>query len=83
MNDMSQQMNSREESGSASLADLVEPQSKLSLIDKFPPSALIKIGVIAGLLAWLNWWQFGYLCRIWMHNPNWSHGFIIPLFSIY
>jgi exosortase len=28
-------------------------------------------------------WQFPGLVRAWLDDPNWSHGFIIPLFSIY
>ena len=37
----------------------------------------------AALLALLNRWQFHPLVDTWITDPNWSHGFLIPLFSLY
>ncbi|MFA6134229.1 MAG: exosortase/archaeosortase family protein [Phycisphaerae bacterium] len=45
--------------------------------------AMAKIVVLAVLLAMMNYWQFPSLVASWMTDPNWSHGFIIPLFSLY
>jgi exosortase len=44
---------------------------------------MAKIVVLAVLLAMMNYWQFPSLVASWMTDPNWSHGFIIPLFSLY
>jgi exosortase len=43
----------------------------------------VKILILAGLFVALNAWQFRALVRAWMDDPNWSHGFLIPLFSLY
>jgi exosortase len=45
--------------------------------------AWAKIAVLAALLALLNRWQFQRLVWAWRTDPNWSHGFLIPLFSLY
>jgi hypothetical protein len=83
MTESSQQMNSAEHRKSASLADLVDVRKSISLRESFPPSALIKTGVIALLFVGVNWRQFPQLVNIWQHDPNWTHGFVIPLFSLY
>ncbi len=83
MNDSLEQMNSGEKTRPASLADLVDTRPKLAFSESFPRETLVKIAVIAGLLVWMNWWQLRILFSVWEHNPNWSHGFIIPFFSIY
>jgi exosortase len=46
-------------------------------------SIWFKIGVIAVLLAGMNWWQFVKLVQQWLSDENWTHGFIIPLFSLF
>ena len=43
---------------------------------------IVKIAVIAGLFIVLNFWQFRVLLRLWS-DPDWSHGFIMPLFSLF
>ena len=43
---------------------------------------IVKIAVIACLFAGFNLWQFRVLIRGW-GDPNWSHGYIIPLFSLF
>ena len=48
-----------------------------------PRTAWIKTGVIGLLLVLLNWWQYPILIRGWLGDPNWTHGFIIPLFSLF
>ncbi|MCP4376618.1 MAG: exosortase/archaeosortase family protein [bacterium] len=49
----------------------------------FSRSACIKLAVIAFLFCGLNFWQFQKLVDGWRVDPNWSHGFLIPLFSLY
>ncbi|MCK4601705.1 MAG: exosortase/archaeosortase family protein [Phycisphaerae bacterium] len=49
----------------------------------FPLETFIKILVLVAVLALMNYRQFPRLFRDWVDNPNWSHGFIIPLFSLY
>ncbi len=71
----------RDEGGS--LADLVDADRRIPLLESIPISAIIKVAVIALLFAGVNWRQFPILFGTWRHNPNWSHGFVIPLFSLY
>ena len=49
----------------------------------FSSSVYVKVAVISLLFCALNYWQFTKLVRLWLIDPNWSHGFLIPLFSIY
>ena len=66
-----------------SLVDMVGvPESRL--VDRaFSRSVWIKVAVIAFLFCGLNFWQFKRLVAGWRIDPNWSHGFLIPLFSAY
>ena len=43
---------------------------------------ITKIAVLGGLFAAFNFWQFQVLLRGW-GDPDWSHGYIIPLFSLF
>ncbi len=43
----------------------------------------IKIGIIVILFYWLYYREINQIVGQWINNPSWSHGFIIPLFSIY
>lgn len=38
---------------------------------------------MAGLLGVLFRGEIEQIVRLWMTDPNWSHGFLIPLFSLY
>ncbi len=49
----------------------------------FSRATWIKIIVLAGLFLAFNSWQVQYLLRKWQVDSNWSHGFLIPLFSLY
>jgi len=42
-----------------------------------------KTAILGGLLAFLFHHEIGGMVRLWMTDPNWSHGFLIPLFSLY
>jgi exosortase len=39
--------------------------------------------VLAGILGWLYWSIVGALIRQWWEDDNYSHGFLVPLFSGY
>ena len=66
-----------------SLADLVESPQDFGAKPVFDAVAWIKILVLGGLLILLNYWQFPKLISKWRHDPNWTHCFLIPLFSLY
>jgi exosortase len=44
--------------------------------------AYVKMAVIGALLVWLFHVQLYGIVHLWA-NPSWSHGFLIPLFSLY
>lgn len=66
-----------------SLAEMVAAPRAGSFAESFPPETLIKMGVLAGLLLLLNYRHVGWLAKKWVSDSDWSHGFVIPLFSIY
>jgi exosortase len=43
----------------------------------------VKIGILGGLLGFLFRGEIEGLVQLWGTDPNWSHGFLIPLFSLY
>jgi exosortase len=43
----------------------------------------VRILILGALLVAVNYWQIPDLIARWRGDPNWSHGFLIPLFSIY
>ncbi len=65
------------------LAERVVETSAPGFGEAFPPATLVKAGILAALFCWLNFWQFQLLQSKWLIDPNWSHGFLIPLFSLY
>jgi len=67
----------------ASLADLVDERAVPSWKESFPASTLVKMTAIAVLFVAVNWRLFGPLVGTWIHDTNWTHGFVIPLFSLY
>ncbi|MCE5326995.1 MAG: exosortase/archaeosortase family protein [Planctomycetaceae bacterium] len=69
----------------ASLADLVEDASveASSAGRALPAGAWVKFLLLTAILAAINIKQFPELFYSWLTDANWSHGFIIPLFSIF
>jgi len=51
--------------------------------DIIGPAGWIKIVILGGLLLWLYKPQVHRIVYAWINDPNWSHGFLIPLFSLY
>jgi exosortase len=45
--------------------------------------AYIRIAIIATLLYWLFHKEIGGIVYQWITDSSWSHGFLIPLFSLY
>ncbi|MBN1974505.1 MAG: exosortase/archaeosortase family protein [Sedimentisphaerales bacterium] len=43
----------------------------------------IKIAIIAGLFIFVFYREMNYLISQWIHDKNWSHGFLIPVFSLF
>ena len=43
----------------------------------------VKIAVISVLIWWIFREEINGIVRQWLTNPSWSHGFLIPLFSLY
>jgi exosortase len=45
--------------------------------------AYVKMLIIGGLFYYLFYNEVDAIVRRWVRDPNWSHGFLIPLFSLY
>jgi len=64
-------------------------QSRVTGADRGPgwlsigPHPYVRILIVAALVWWVFRFQVGYLVRQWVEDPSWSHGFLIPLFSLY
>jgi exosortase len=43
----------------------------------------VKIAILGGLLGFVFRHELAQLVHLWLTDPNWSHGFLIPLFSLY
>lgn len=47
------------------------------------PSVYVKVAILGGLLGWFFHIEISRTVQRWMSDPSWSHGFLIPLFSLY
>lgn len=66
-----------------SLADMVAAAPALAPTGNWSGQTWRTIAVVAALFAAAHAWQFFLLFNRWRSDPNWSHGFMIPLFSLY
>lgn len=66
-----------------SLAEMVHPDRAVGFVESFGRSAMIKIAVLGILFAALHLKLLDVMVRRWITDSNWTHGFIIPLFSLY
>ncbi len=66
-----------------SLADMIAPSEEPCETYPVEPSAWVKVGVLAGVMALLYWTDLQNLVHLWLSDSNWSHGFIIPFFSLF
>ncbi|MBN1555158.1 MAG: exosortase/archaeosortase family protein [Phycisphaerae bacterium] len=64
------------------LADMMAP---VEAVREYPieSSSWGKVAVLSGVLTLLYWTEIQSLVRLWLADENWSHGFIIPLFSLF
>lgn len=52
--------------------------------DWLPPASWVRIGVVAALLIFIYWQPIRHtLVDRWIADGNWSHGWLIPIFSLY
>ena len=66
-----------------SLADIFAPTAPApAWREIFTPAALLRLAVLAGLLVALHFKLLEVMALKW-RDPNWAHGYIIPLFSLY
>ena len=66
-----------------SLADMVAVPSAPDLGRSTAADLGTRIGLLAVLFLLLNYRTLRTLGVAWINEPNWSHGFIIPLFSLF
>ena len=83
MTDNARQSGPARPGGATSLTELAAAVERPRPTGGLSPWGWAKIAVLAVLLALLNRWQFSRLVWAWRTDPNWSHGFLIPLFSLY
>ena len=79
----SEQVDSAAGKPSGRLADLVAAPTDGGPARSTAVPTAVKIGVLAVLFCLLNLWQFRNLVLAWLEDANWSHGYIIPLFSLF
>jgi exosortase len=83
MTDNARQSGPARPGGATSLRELAAAVERPRPAGGLSAWAWAKIAILAALLALLNRWQFRPLVWTWRTDPNWSHGFLIPLFSLY
>lgn len=59
-----------------------ESASELSWFD-LGLHPFVKIAMLGVLIWWFYREEINGIVNMWLHNPSWSHGFLIPLFSLY
>jgi len=60
-----------------------EAQSSESSWLDLGTGAFVKVAVVGVLIWWIFQDEINGIVRQWITNPSWSHGFLIPLFSLY
>jgi exosortase len=57
-------------------------QNKLNLTTSAWPARMC-LFVLAIVLGWSFWPTFAELCQKWLHDPQYSHGLLVPGFALY
>jgi exosortase len=47
------------------------------------PRLLLLLGLVSGLLLWAYWTTLGELSQRWAHDPQYSHGYLVPAFALF
>lgn len=50
---------------------------------QIPKSVLLRFVAILGLISWAYWPTLAFLYEKWLGDPQYSHGFLVPLFSLF
>ncbi|MCD4699418.1 MAG: exosortase/archaeosortase family protein [Phycisphaerae bacterium] len=74
---------SNPKASTGSLAEMVYPDRAVGFVESLGRNALIKIAVLGVLLVAVHFKLLDVMVRRWITDSNWTHGFIIPLFSLY
>ncbi len=82
MTEKSHQADERGLGRPSSLADMVASPQNASFASSISAASLLKAAVLALILIGMNFNQFPRIFLGW-REPNWSHGPLIPLFSLY
>ncbi len=69
--------------GPGSLAGKLADDRQIGFFEAFSGESCVKVLVLAALFVGLNFWQLGIMKGLWDRDANWSHGYLIPLFSLY
>lgn len=80
---LSPQDNARLQERTPRLSELIDAPAPPPRIQPFGPATLLKMGILTALLLVLHAWQLPQIVGRWLHDLNWQHGFLIPLFSLY
>jgi len=83
MTSSNSQENPAGKASTSSLADMVTVTPETSLRKSISAESWIKVALLTGLFVWMNFWQIRVLVGTWLHDANWAHGFVIPLFGLY
>jgi len=66
-----------------SLAALNERRDRAGILGGSARGLTLRMGALGALLCALYWWVVRDLVFQWWDDPNYSHGFLVPLFSGY
>jgi exosortase len=69
--------------GAGRLSAMVMPEAPSLQTYPITKSSWVKLVILAGLVALLYRIELVKLANQWWADANWSHGFILPLFSLY
>jgi len=59
------------------------PESEIEQWRQLSIHSYIRVAIISTLFIYLFNKEIGDIVNLWLNNPSWSHGIIIPLFSLY